>query len=161
MNEFAFKIPDGINFRSEHDISIPQLLEAIRIIAGFLRELGPSHQLDRYDDWWEHDGLQFFRSPITIDQLLEIANTRKSLIEAMPGDDFVFVGIAPSDYAWYLRIYVDIEIVHANDSGRLDLTLPESLAEAFSNSVVSQAPCKFIKQDSHSYFKACRAATID
>lgn len=55
----AFKLPDGINFRTESELPLPRLSQCLCHVASFLQWIVGHAPLRRFDDWLEHDGLQF------------------------------------------------------------------------------------------------------
>ena len=129
-------VPQGTNLRSERWLTAPLLSSALTETAAFLRRVGGSDPtLLRYDDWWEHDGLHLPRQDerIDFDVLLSLVETPESLEAAMPDDFNVFVGIAPPNFEWYLRFYLEIDrnMSASKTGGRFDLTLPEDLVDAY------------------------------
>jgi len=92
-----FEKPKGTNFRCSEALGAAELAKLLCKIVIFLQNSEPYAKLQRYDDWWEHDGLHFYKSPIDFRQLFAIVRSPESLLEAMPGDDYVFVGISPGD----------------------------------------------------------------
>ncbi len=149
-----FTKPIGINFRSAGELSAPELARLLCRIASYLQNIEPYIKLHRYDDWWEHDGLHFHKSPINFDELFYIVNSPRSLLEAMPGDDFVCIGIAPYNSSWYLRFYLDWDDEGFLLWGKFDITLPNGLAESFRNEVARDLGIQLKEQDAESYYQS-------
>ena len=118
----------GINFSSTV-LSAPELARALCRTAGFIQEIEVhGNRLLKYDDWWEHDGLHFFKGAITFHELFEIIKSPQSLLQAMPGEEAVFVGVASHSQSWYLRFYLSWDDEGYELNGRYDITLPVCLA---------------------------------
>jgi hypothetical protein len=103
------------------------------------------------DDWWEHDGLFFEKGSLDLHGLFQIVGTPRSLLEAMPGDDRVFVGVGATDRSWYLRFLVDW---HENDElilGEYSITLDESLSRHF-QAALPEMECPIQQEDAASFF---------
>jgi hypothetical protein len=149
-----FVRPNGINFSCLDEVPAVELSKALCMTASFIQQIEPYTKLERYNDWWEHDGLHFHRETISPEKLFEIVNSPKSLLESMPGDFEVFVGIAPQDNSWYLRFYLDWDEDDTNLVGRFDITFSKTLAESFKGEVLSRLNIKIKEQDSESYYKS-------
>lgn len=149
-----FTKPKGINFSFSNDLPAVELSRALCKTASFIQQINPYEKLYRYDDWWEHDGLHFYREKISVEKLFELVNSPKSLLEAMTGDFNVFIGIAPENNSWYLRFYLEWDEEDANLVGRFDITLPQSLAEQYKNEVLLPLNLKMQEQDSESYYQS-------
>lgn len=148
-----FRLPLGTNFSSEREIPASSLANALLITVGFIQEHDPYARLRRYDDWWEHDGLHFFREAMSIHQLFEIVKSPQALLEAMPGDLDVFVGVAPEDEAWYLRFYISWDEEGYELLGRFDFTLRPDLETRFRDES-TRMDVKLLEQDSEKYFRS-------
>jgi hypothetical protein len=149
-----FVRPKGINFSCSEELSAATLSRALCKTASFIQHLDPYAELERYDDWWEHDGLHFHRESINVERLFDIAKSSKSLLEAMPGDHEVFIGIAPKDNAWYLRFYVDWDENEVNLVGRFDVTLPPALVNQYKAEVIDELSLKMGETDSEEYYQS-------
>lgn len=152
MSEFIK--PKGVNFSCSKELSAIELSKVLCKTASFIQQLKPYAKLKRYDDWWEHDGLHFYRESINFDQLFSIINSPKALLEAMSGDFNVFVGIAPENNSWYLRFYLDWDDDEENLVGRFDVTFPNQLAEEFKKDILSQFNFEIEKQDAEKYYRS-------
>ena len=97
--------PSGITFRTTADDPIAALSRDLCRVAAFLQARDPSARLVRLEDWWEHDGLYLERGPTEFHSLFQIIGTPRSLLQSMPGDERVFVGIGSADRSWYLRFF--------------------------------------------------------
>jgi hypothetical protein len=149
-----FTKPKGINFSCSEALPAAALSRALCKTASFIQQLDPYARLERYDDWWEHDGLHFHRESVNVEKLFDIARSPKSLLEAMPGDHDVFIGIAPKDNAWYLRFYLDWEENEINIVGRFDITLPPALASKYKDEVIDELNLKMEEKDSEKYYQS-------
>jgi hypothetical protein len=88
-----FQQPDGLNFASEGDVNVSQLSNVLCKVAAFIQRTSPYSRLEKYNDWWEHDGLHFYDRSISVERLFEMVTSPKTLLESMPGDINVFIGI--------------------------------------------------------------------
>ena len=154
MNMSKFIKPKGINFSSTEDLSAIELSKVLCRTASFIQNLEPYTELERYDDWWEHDGLHFHRGKITFDELFKIINSPKNLLEGMSGDFDVFIGIAPKNNSWYLRFYLDWDTNEENLVGRFDITFPNELANNFDEEVLKQFDLEMKKQNVEDYYQS-------
>lgn len=149
----GFQPPGGVNFSTEEFLPLKALSRSLCKVASFLQNDLHVTQLVRYDDWWQHDGLHFRKAAFDIHKLFALVQTPRSLIEAMPGDELVFVGIAPPDATWYLRFYACWDDADNEMIGVFDLTLPEDVAPRFRSSIVPVLECMIREQDATEYFK--------
>ena len=95
----SFQQPDGINFRLDTRIPVGPLCDALSKVVAFLQDESSAPRLNRFDDWWQHDGLHFHEGTISSDELARIVSQPQRLREAMPGDFAVRVGIQRLDPA--------------------------------------------------------------
>ena len=150
----AFIEPKGINFSCLEEISIHELSKILVQTVSFIQQIDSSIELQRYDDWWEHDGLHFYRGNIKFDDLFELVSSTDNLLEEMSGDFDVFIGIAPAECLWYLRFYLDSEESIENIKGRFYITFPNELALKFKTEILYPSNLKFKEQDSEEYYKS-------
>ncbi|MEQ8856274.1 MULTISPECIES: hypothetical protein [Gimesia] len=149
----GFQPPGGVNFSTEEFVPLNKLSNALCKIAAFLQNDLHVTQLVRYDDWWQHDGLHFRKADCDIHGLFAMVQTPRSLLLSMPGDELVYVGIAPPDSSWYVRFYVCWDDLDSELIGVFDLTLSVSIADRFRSSLVPEIGCKIREQDAAEYFK--------
>jgi hypothetical protein len=152
MNDFVK--PQGINFRCRDGLPASSLSKVLCKTAGFLQGIQPYARLQRYDDWWEHDGLHFHKGAIDFDGLFAIVGSPETLSKAMPGDDDVHVGIATYDNSWYLRFYLYWDEEESDHLGKYDIALPEGLAEGYRDQVLKGSGIEIMEQDSASYYES-------
>ena len=152
MSEFSK--PQGINFSCVEDVSADELATALHKTAGFLQALNPYASLHRYDDWWEHDGLHFCRGESDFSGLFKMIRSPQSLLEAMPGDDEVFVGVASDDGDWYLRFYLFWDDDGYRLLGRFDLTLPARLQLDYQEEVIQKLNLEMKATESAVYYES-------
>jgi hypothetical protein len=148
----GFVAPEGINFSSAEDLSAHDLSEALIKIVDFIQQIDSSKKFESYDDWWEHDGLHFYRNSISPAELLRIVSSPESLSQAMPGDFCVFIGIAPADNSWYLRFYLNDEDDEV--TARYDITFSEATAERFKPAVLKPFGLSVNEQDAETYYRS-------
>lgn len=148
MNEF--KRPKGINFSCSEEINSDELSSNLLLIVNFLQQTESFNKLNRYDDWWEHDGLHFYRDKIDFGELQKIVSLNGLKQEFKLGDFDVFIGIAPIDNVWYLRFYLDVE----EDLGRFDITLSDEMAELFGKEIQNKLSIEMKKQPSETYYNS-------
>ena len=140
--------PTGINFSSYHALNAVEMSNILREIVGFIRKLEINEPLERYDDWWEHDGLHFYRGNITIEELLDIVSTPLTLQNEMTTDFYVFIGVAPKNNDWYLRFYLDEdELV-----GRFDVTFSSETSKLFRGKMLPETLKILTESNSESYY---------
>lgn len=149
----TFNPPEGINFRCRGVLAPAELLSILSKVAAYLRRVDPHARLRQYDDWWQHDGLHFFKRDLDFGGLFDILKTPADLIEAIQGDDYVRVGIAPMNCKWYLRFYVDAHDPEATLEGDFDITLPEEMALDFREHVVAELGCPLQEEDAVAYYR--------
>ena len=152
MKEFSQ--PQGVNFSCVDNISGDELAIALCRTASFLQADNPYLPLHLYHDWWEHDGLHFYRRGIDFDELFKMIGSPRALLEAMPGEDYVFVGVAPDDDKWYLRFYLFWDEEGFKLFGRYDVTLPYSLQAEYQNEVVQKLTFAMAETESSAYYKS-------
>jgi hypothetical protein len=143
--------PKGTNFQCA-DVTASDLAKALSRIASFFHCLDPYEKLKRYDDWWEHDGLHFDRASVDFNQLFAMIKSPRALLETVPDDDFVFVGVGPFAGGWYLRFRVEWDDEGFDLRGSFDVTVPESLAQQFRTEVVRPLSLDLSEQDADSYY---------
>lgn len=149
-----FTTPKGINFSHKEDTSAANLVNALCKTVSFLQAIEPYIKFERYDDWWEHDGLHFWKDTINFNDLFSIVNSPMSLLKSMPGDFDVFIGVAPQDNSWYLRFYLDWDDDGFNMIGRFDITLPRKLSETYREEVLKDLSVNIEEKDSDSYYNS-------
>lgn len=146
--------PRGINFSSQ-ELTAPDLARALCRVVCFLQDVEPQGvQLQKYADWWEHDGLHFPKGTISIHELFEMVESPRSMLASMQGDDDVFIGIAPHSQLWYLRFYLAWDSAGFELNGRFDITLPTDVAFIFKRQVLGALNMK--EQDATTYYQSIR-----
>lgn len=113
-------------------------------------------KLNRFADWWQHDGLHFSEHPISFPYLFQVVRTPRALLEAMPGEPGVRIGIAPTDLKWYLRFILDWNDAETALEGDFDITVPRELAPDFRAEVVSQLPFAMAEEEARKYYTRIR-----
>lgn len=144
--------PDGIVFFTPDENPLVAVSADLCKIASFLQDREPSAPLCRFDDWWEHDGLHFEKGNLDIHALFQIVGTPRSLLWAMPGDHRVFVAVAPTDRAWYLRFFADWDENDESLVGEYSMTMNRTLVDPFQTSVVPKLRCSVERELSSGYF---------
>lgn len=147
-------VPQGTNY-SSNVVSALELALTLRRTASFVQDIEPhGAKLHRYHDWWEHDGLHFPQDTVSIHELFEIVESPRSLLAAMPGDENVFIGVAPDSELWYLRFYLSWDDEGFELSGRFDITLPTYLASGFQQRMINAVDLE--EQDAEAYYNTIR-----
>ncbi len=149
-----FQVPVGTTFISPDEIGANDLSPILRKTVAFIQALSPYTKLERYDDWWEHDGLHFFRKHISFDDVFEIVRSPKSLLESMTDEFNVFVGIYSKELAIYLRIYVEWNDDETEIIGRFDVTFPVNFAGKFRDEITSVSSIEMTEMNSDDYYKS-------
>jgi hypothetical protein len=147
-----FSIPVGITFCCVDEPSATQISNGLCRIVSFLHHHRSLGALEQFDDWLEHDGLHFHRTQFDVHRLFEIISSARSILEATPDDENVFIGIAPSDREWYLRFRAEWDEAGNSVVGRFDITFPSGLAESFRQELVPLLECKLLEESSATYF---------
>jgi hypothetical protein len=140
--------PKGINFSCFEEIAADELSSYLLLLIRFLQQFQLNRQLNRYDDWWEHDGLHFFRGESDFNELQRIVSPNGLIEEFKLGDFDVFIGIAPFDNTWYLRFYLNYE----ENIGRFDITLPREFIRDFEEKFICKIALDMKQQDSKKYY---------
>ncbi len=153
-----FMPPKGINFHLLEFVQLDELARALCRVAEFVQDNGYiNDRLRRYDDWWQHDRLHFANGSIDIRGLFEIVKSPRAIYEAMPGDEYVRVGIAPWAGDWYLRFYATWDGEDRFLMGDFDITLRESLASRFREEVVRPLGLRVEEELADSYYQRIKA----
>ncbi|HYF64474.1 MAG TPA: hypothetical protein VD886_16740 [Herpetosiphonaceae bacterium] len=151
----AFIKPAGRNFHLAEPVPARALWESLTRVARFIQDIEPyGSTLNRYSDWWEHDGLHFPAGTLDNHMLFGLLASPRSILEAMPGDDYVFIGIAPADGRWYLRFYLDWDARGIECVGRFDMTVPHELAARFQHEIADHLPAPMIAMDADAYYRS-------
>jgi hypothetical protein len=125
-------------------------------VAAYLQNTKPHAELRRYEDWWEHDGLHFYREDIDFHALFEIVGTPRSLLEATLDDEYVRIGIAPDDVKWYLRFRAEWDETGSKVAGDFDITLPEEMELAFRRDVLPGIGHRLEEEPATTYYRRIR-----
>jgi len=156
-----FHEPSGTNFHLKNDVEAQLLCKGLCRCAAVLQSVeSHSATLRQYDDWWEHDGLHFYKRCITFHDLFAMISSPKTLLAAMPGDHLVFVGIAPQDSTWYLRFHVDWDADDCHLVGRFDLTVPDTLKAHVRQTVVEPISDLMLESESSCYYAALKNLSL-
>lgn len=145
--------PKGINFSCCEQLSPIDFSTALTKIANFIKEINTYDKLERYDDWWEHDGLHFHRNSISLEDFFKIVSSPRLLSEAMSSDWYVFIGIAPTNNNWYLRFYLNDEDGEEDLVTHFDITFPKEIAERFKAEVLSKLSLQIKEQNAETYYQ--------
>ena len=148
--------PDGTVFFATGDNPLALVSRDLCKIAAFLQEREPYAKLNRFDDWWQHDGLHFEKGSLDLHGLFGIVGTPRSLLEVMTGDDRVFVAVAPVDRSWYLRFLADWDANDESLVGEYSITVNEELLALFEG-VVPKLSCPIEREQAPSYFARIEA----
>lgn len=124
-------------------------------IAVFLQEARPHVALQRFDDWYEHDGLHFAKGSLDFHGLFALIGSSRAIFEAVPGDDRVHVGIAPADASWYLRFHACWSDDDETLEGDYDVTLGQDFAVRFRD-IVPTLEAAIDEEDSQGFFSRIR-----
>jgi hypothetical protein len=149
-----FKEPYGVNFRLAHEVPLGTLRDLLEAVFNFLKPRDASANLFRYDDFWEHDGLHFLKDKLTWEKFKASFREDSGIVESMPGDFNVKVGISPPTMNWYLRYYVDLD----DDSKEcfLDVTVPRDWENDFRKEIGKSISIDWVTEDAIDYYKAIR-----
>lgn len=145
--------PQGVCFLFGDEVPAPVFSNVLCRIVNFLQDVEPYAKLQKYEDWWEHDGLHFYRSSMDFNALYGMISSPQHLLESTPADAYVFVGVASDDSSWYFRYRVEWDDEGFNLLGSCVITLPQSLAEKFRNEVSEKLDIKVKEEDSETYYQ--------
>lgn len=154
MSGISFNEIYGINFSIVNEISAFDLSKLLCKITNFLQTISPDGKLEQYDDWLEHDGLNFHKKSIDFNELFSIIQTPQNIYDAMPEDFNVFIGIAPQNKIWYLRFYLDIDERIENSVGRMDITLDENSAKFFEAEIINETNFSFNRRNAQEFYNS-------
>jgi hypothetical protein len=151
----VFLPPDGQNFHVDTPVAARVLWAAVCRVAQFIQDIEPyGTRLNRYHDWWQHDGMHVFAGELDIHDLFRLFASPRSILEAMPGDELVFIGIAPRDGRWYLRVYLAWDDDGMELVGSFDITVSADLAPRFQREVVDQGPLPMGAMEAATYYQS-------
>jgi hypothetical protein len=154
MKSIPLVEPKGINFSLPEFIPARNLPEVVQGIWKFISEKDPSSLLFRYDDWWQHDGLHFFRKEIGTTDFEKTIMNIEEMKKDMPGDFYVYVGICSPQMEWYLRYYIDED---QGVEGCIDITVPENWASEFKIYIGNQVKTDWKTENAQAYYKRIKS----
>jgi hypothetical protein len=146
------RLPTGINFRTEAEVSPHDLGHDVELILRFLQSKDREEILVRIDDWLQHDGLLFENGKATYSEMIGLAKNPSELEEKMPGDTFVRIGLL-SRKKWYFRIFINEEMRDEILRAEYDITLPPDFASEFESSLQNKMKCRLIRENSDTYYE--------
>ena len=149
--------PQGIVFHTDRENPIVSVSRDLCKVTAFLQELQPYAKLVKIYDWWQHDGLYFEKGTLNFHDLFGVVGTPRSLLEAMPGEDLVFVGISNNERSWYLRFFVDWDDEGERLLGGFSVTINSSLVDGFQFKLVPVLECPTQREGSEAYFDLIQA----
>jgi len=152
-------MPRGVVFCGDGALSA--VTKDLRKLAAFLQSLslfGPDTVI-RYDDWWEHDGLHFRKGRTDLHELFSLVATPRRLLESMPGDDDVFIGMGPEDESWYIRFHADWDDDDEELVAAYAIALVAELVDGFREQTLPELECDTEELSSQAYFdRICEGA---
>lgn len=148
----------GVSFHTTAECPLENVSADLCQIASFLQGREPSAKLERFHDWWEHDGLHFPHGSTDIHGLFQMVGTPRSLIENMTGDHRVFIALSPQDRTWYLRFFADWDDDDANLVGEYSISLAQPLVTAFCSEVLARLKCTPAREAVLPYFQRIEAS---
>lgn len=152
-----FAGPSGTSFSLAGDLLAADLCRALLKTTSFLQAIEPhGATLHRYEDWWEHDGLHFARGRSGFPDLFHLIESPRALLQAIPDEEDVFVGVGPPHGHWYLRFRLAWDDAGFQLDGRFDLTLPPQQATLYREEVARPLNLPIIEQDAASYYRAIK-----
>ena len=146
-----FKFPTGINISHQDEMPISELLKCLKIVVSYLRENTKNQSLHTYDDWLQHDGLFFGGKPIQFEEIDSMLASSSSLRKRTSKDFMVYLGVAPYDMSWYLRIYTE-EVDEDGDNGYFDISISKDLFDELFSKLESTVDTEFITRSSPKYY---------
>ena len=148
-----FEPPTGIAFHTEGEVRGDDLVATARRVAvfleGFICTLEP---LRTFHDWWEHDGLHFEKTRVTFPELFALIATARTMLDATPDDDHVYLGIAPEECDWYLRFRAKRDETYGEIMGTFGVIMPYDAAAVFKFEVEPRCEVDLIEEPSKTYY---------
>ena len=153
-----FTPPIGIAFHTEGEVRGDELVASVRRVVAFLEGfLWTPDKLRVYDDWWEHDGLHFERKRVTYAELFATIASARTMLDATPDDDCVYVGIAPEEAKWYLRFRATRDETYGETVGTFGVVLSQDAATLFRLDVTPRCEAALTEVPSKTYYARVRA----
>jgi len=137
-NYKPYRLPNGISFCADGSpllVVVHDLKYVVRFIQGICDDT-QAFSLKFYEDWWEHDGLHFFKTTIGLRELWGMIESPKSLLSAMTGEELVFLGVSDQDNTWYLRFTADTEFDSDTIIAAYSFTCCKTIALRFRQSIL-------------------------
>jgi len=144
-----------LTYFSEEELPVQELSKSLSWIVRFLQSVDTFAELRMHQDWRQHgvSGSPFvMEKRVSFHDVFTSIGSPRDLLRVSSDDDGVFIGVAPSDNAWYLRFRCGWDDDGFNIIGKFDFTLPEALVESFRLEVLSKLTIELRKQDEVSYF---------
>lgn len=144
-----------VTYFSAEDTPASLLANSLCWVARFLQSTDPYAKLRRHHDWRQHgvSGYPFqLEKDITFHEFFTSIGSPRDLLRVCSDDEGVFVGVAPSDDAWYLRFRCQWDENGFDIIGTFDFTLPKSMVETFRTDVLSYLQIKLQEQEEDLYF---------
>lgn len=145
-----FTAPSGINFRTESEIPVSSLRQALEAFADFLKSRDQDGFLLRFDDWWQHNGEHMPKGKLSWEAFGDRYENESALVASMPKRDEVRVGICGPAMEWYLRYIADPD----TGFGSVDLTVPAEWEEELREVADSLEGIRFISSPAEDYYRA-------
>ena len=147
-----FAAPEGTNFRTLSDITIPSLRQSLEAIAEFIKSRDTYGYLLRFDDWWQHDGEPMPKGKLSWEAFADRYENEAAIAASMPKRQQVRVGICGPGMEWYLRYIADA----AQGNASLDLTIPPEWEEDFRKLVEDLGPTEWAQSPAEEYYRLIR-----
>lgn len=153
-----FTPPSGVTFHTERALGGDDLVTVTRRVIAFLEEsVWTPDELRIYDDRWEKDGRRFERKRVTYAGLAAMTKSARAMLDAMPDDDCVKVGVAPEGNEWYLRFRAARGETAGEAVGTVAVVLSRDAATLFRLDVQPRCEPPLSEAPSKSYFARVRA----
>ncbi|MBW3637126.1 MAG: hypothetical protein KY445_11795 [Armatimonadetes bacterium] len=148
-----FQKPQGIAF-AFRGLDAAILARALCLTASLIQNSEPyGLKLQKYEDWWQHDGLRFAKGVLSLHELFEMVESPRSLLWATPADSDVCVGIAPEKGGWYLRFRLEWDDAGFDLTGTFDFIVPPQWESRFEAEVVANLAVLPEKWDAESFYR--------
>ena len=134
---------DGSVLSLYEPIPIADLLLPVALITDELHRIYGHENLNKIQDWHEHDGYINSSSPSTWEELRSFVNSPEDLAKAYIDETHVSLGFFPESYSFYFRIHIlepDYPILVVTE-GNFDLSCKSEILVSLQNELTKKDFC--------------------
>lgn len=155
----SYQLPQGTSFTGEGPLLA--VTHDLKCIIDFVRTLFPDApapiRLKLYEDWWERNGMHVYKKSVDLNYLYDLLQSPRQLIEAMPGDEYAYLGISDADNSLYLRCIADTDFNFDHIFAAYSFTCNTIHANLFRREILplTKSAIKILSSDQH-FREICR-----